>query len=269
MEQLKTGNFYGLTNTTVTLPGIVLTDTEYTCPYVDWHFHENAYFTLVLQGKVVERNHKHEYRCTAGDLLFHHSQEAHYNTKPNGYTRGFQLEITGDWFTQYDMSNNAIEGSIKLNDPRFKLAIYRIYAVTKQQELSAAAAIDAELIALFQNEFFASTTCAVNRPQWVQKLDELLNDDLNSHFLTLAELAKAVGVHPVHLSRSFSTYFGCELAQYLRLLKIHHAWSMLPNCAHSVSQVAAASAFADQSHLTRHFKSEYDLTPMACRKLFL
>lgn len=269
MEQLRSGHFYGLTNRKVEFSGLVLTDTEYTCPFVDWHYHENAYFTLVLQGRVIERNHEQEYRCTAGDLLFHHSQEAHYNVKPSGYTRGFQLEVKDDWFNGYDMPNNCMAGSRKLNDPRHKLAIYRIYAATAQhKKTQAAAVIDAELIALFQNGTH-SISITHDCPKWVQRLEELLRDDHDSHLFTLTELAQKAGVHPVHLSRSFPAYFGCQLGQYMRLLKTHHAWSMFPNRDASVSAIAAASGFADQSHLIRHFKALHGITPTACRKLFL
>jgi hypothetical protein len=48
MKQLSTGQFYGQTNETFHLNGITLTDTEYTHSKVDWHYHQNPYFTFIL-----------------------------------------------------------------------------------------------------------------------------------------------------------------------------------------------------------------------------
>ena len=62
MKHLKTGQFYGITNETIHLAGVTLTDTEYTHEKVDWHYHENAYFTFLLEGAVLEGNK----RCSVG-----------------------------------------------------------------------------------------------------------------------------------------------------------------------------------------------------------
>ena len=58
MKLLQTGQFYGQTNNTFLLNGLALTDTEYTQEKVDWHYHENAYFTFILQGNIIEGNKK-------------------------------------------------------------------------------------------------------------------------------------------------------------------------------------------------------------------
>lgn len=93
MRHLQTGQFYGQTNTIHNFEGITLTDTEYTHEKVDWHYHENAYFTFILQGNLIEGNKREIYKCSAGTLLFHNWHESHYNIKPKGFTRGFHVEI--------------------------------------------------------------------------------------------------------------------------------------------------------------------------------
>lgn len=47
MKLSQTGEFYGQTNTTIKLEGLTLTHTVYTHDKVDWHYHENAYFTFI------------------------------------------------------------------------------------------------------------------------------------------------------------------------------------------------------------------------------
>ncbi len=58
MEQLRTGTFFGTTNETVQLDFCTITNTEYTLDKVDWHYHENAYFTFILKGKLLECKRK-------------------------------------------------------------------------------------------------------------------------------------------------------------------------------------------------------------------
>ena len=109
MKKLLTGQFYGQTNQTIYLDGITLTDTEYTHDKVDWHYHENAYFTFILQGNVIEGNKKEVYNCSEGSLLFHNWQEPHYNIKPTGFTRGFQIELEQKWIDAFAFDLNNLQ----------------------------------------------------------------------------------------------------------------------------------------------------------------
>lgn len=257
----ETGQFYGQTNHCFQQNGLTLTDTEYTLPEVDWHYHENAYFTFILQGRVIEGNKKEVYHCGAGDLLFHHWQDAHYNIKPPGFTRGFHIEINPAWFAQYDLPHNLIEGSVRLKDPRLKLQMYRIFKESKVQDCKAA--IDTLLIELFNHE----TVKDEQLPPWARKLNELLHDDKESHLYTLKELATAVSVHPVHLSRTFPLYFNARLSDYQRQLKLQKALGLLGDKNQTLSAIAASCGFADQSHFIRQFKQVQKMTPLAYRKM--
>ena len=91
MNTLKPGEYYGTHYQKLAFKDIVITDTEYTHPKVDWHHHENPYFTYLLQGKLFEANKKEAYYLEPGSLLFHHWQDAHYNIKPPEFTRGFHI----------------------------------------------------------------------------------------------------------------------------------------------------------------------------------
>ena len=52
LKQLREGQYFGVINHQSSFNGINITDTEYTHEYVDWHCHENPYFTFLLQGKL-------------------------------------------------------------------------------------------------------------------------------------------------------------------------------------------------------------------------
>lgn len=267
MNLLTTGQFYGTTNQSLRLGALNLTDTEYTHPKVDWHYHENAYFTFILQGRVLEGNKKELYHCAAGDLLFHYWQEPHYNLKPRGFTRGFHLELQPGWLTGYDLPAGLMEGSIRLKHPALKLLMYRIFAETKQRGPLAASGVDSLLLDLFGTASGKKRSETSTPPAWVGQLEELLYEEPDSHLLTLTELARKVDIHPVHLSRAFPAWFHCHLGDYFRLLKVQRALALLPDRHTSLAAIAADCGFADQSHFIRIFRNHQHMTPLSFRKL--
>ena len=149
MVHLQTGQFYGQTNETILLDGITLTDTEYTHDTVDWHYHENSYFTFILDGKLIEGNKKTTHQCETGGLIFHNSQEPHYNIKPEGCTRGFHIELKPQWFRIYEMNPDSSAGSLKITNPGIKILMYNIFKESKLSHLTSQSAIDSLLIELF------------------------------------------------------------------------------------------------------------------------
>ena len=77
-----------------------------------------------------------------------------------------------------------------------------------------------------------------------------------------AALAAISGLTECHLIRSFHLEFGLPPHAYHLRLRLAVAAELLSNGL-SVSTVAYACGFADQSHLSRKFKEVYGLTPAA------
>jgi AraC family transcriptional regulator len=265
MNNLKTGQFYGTTNETIRLDGLTLTDTEYTHEKVDWHYHENAYFTLILEGRVIEGNKKETYHCDAGSLLFHNWQESHYNVKPNGFTRGFHIELEHNWLSKYEISNAGIQGNINLADPYAKMLMYNLFRESKLDQHNGTLAIDMLLIELFSLMNNIQVSSEKKNPVWVKQIRELLNNAPEN--LSLTDIAKILNIHPVHLSRDFAKYFNCRLGDYRRVIKVEHALTLLPKTELSLTEIALQCGFADQSHFIRSFKSLQHLSPLQYRRL--
>jgi len=266
MEILQTGQFYGVTNETKTLGSLTITDTEYTQERVDWHYHENAYFTFLLDGMVLEGNKKETYHCTAGTLLFHNWQDPHYNIKPKGFTRGFHIECKPQWFLAVDMDTAHLQGSINLHNPELKALMYNIFKECKQD--SGSLAVDTLLVELFSRSIKTEDRLSGKIPLWVLKIRDLLHDDL-SYDWSLYSLSAQLDIHPVHLSRSFSKYFGCCIGAYIRGIRLQKSLSMIAEGSLSLTNIALNCGFADQSHFIRSFRSLYQITPYAYKKLLM
>ena len=105
----------------------------------------------------------------------------------------------------------------------------------------------------------------VTPPAWLARARNMLNDCLADSSLRVSQVARAVNVHPVHLSRVFADHQGCSPAEYLHRVRLDHALRLLPT-ARPLTEVALASGFSDQSHLTRCFRSSFGTTPGAWRR---
>lgn len=268
MKFLQTGHFFGETNQRIYLNGITLTDTEYTHKYVDWHFHENAYFTFILQGKLIEGNKKETYTCANGSLLFHSWQEPHYNIKPEGYTRGFHIEFNKDCFAEFDFDINSLQGNFIIENTDIKLLLYKIFRETKTIDNLTATSIEILLCETFWKMIRFRETLQKPRPLWATKLKEILSESYADK-LSLINLSHELNIHPIHLSRTFSKYFHSTFSEYVRKIRIEKSLALLPDKNLTLTEIAHRCGFADQSHFLRSFKEINGVKPSEYRKLLI
>lgn len=91
---------------------------------------------------------------------------------------------------------------------------------------------------------------------------------IEAHFaepLALATVAALVGVHPVHLARTFRRAYHTTFAAYIRDMRIEFARRELAMSAAPLSEIAAAAGFCDQSHFSRLFKRSTGMSPSEYR----
>lgn len=96
-----------------------------------------------------------------------------------------------------------------------------------------------------------------------------LEDYIREHIaddLSLAQLAEIAGVSPSHFARLFRNSFGVPPHRYLLERRLAAARDLLRSKRDSIAEIAAVTGFSDQSHLTRLFKRQFELTPMQFRR---
>ncbi len=258
MNILKKGEFFGTHCQKLTFENIIITDTEYTHPKVDWHYHENPYFTYLLQGKLFESNKKESYHLAPGSLLFHNWQDAHYNIKPPEYTRGFHIELNENWFSNYDIQITNFEGSINIKNPLTKNLMTKVYVESKINDQYSNLGIETLLIEIFRN-IKLSKKISTKKPDWVNKLQELLLEERMDY--SLNNLRSILGIHPIHLSRAFHRYFGTSLSNYIRVVKVNKAFCLIASNKISMADIYYQCGFYDQSHFISSFKRIYNTSP--------
>jgi AraC-like DNA-binding protein len=103
-------------------------------------------------------------------------------------------------------------------------------------------------------------------PEFVRLARSAIDDCYaDSGRVSLHALAALAGVSPFHLAREFKRASGLAPHQYVIQTRIHHAARLLAGGL-AISDVAATVGFADQSHLTTHFKRHVGVTPATWRR---
>ena len=93
---------------------------------------------------------------------------------------------------------------------------------------------------------------------------------LDGHFtdqrLSLGQLATAAGYHEKYLSHVFKKRFGMGFSEYLKLLRIRYAVTLIENGVTSVKNVALLSGFSDPLYFSRVFTETVGVSPKNYRK---
>ncbi len=102
-------------------------------------------------------------------------------------------------------------------------------------------------------------------PSWLDKAVELLHDRYLED-LTIAKVANGIGIHPVHLARSFRRHFRCSPGEFTRFCRLERAAGMLTRSDRSLSEIALESGFGDQSQFNKAFARDLGIAPGEYRR---
>jgi AraC family transcriptional regulator len=97
-------------------------------------------------------------------------------------------------------------------------------------------------------------------PRWLPRALDALTERAGRRGAG-AEVARSLGIHPVHLARTVRRFTGLTLRDYVRRERIIRGSKLLRSSEHSLSRVAHEAGFADHSHFTREFVRRHGHTP--------
>lgn len=213
-----------------------------------FHFHENPHLNFILNGGIVDKRQNRETERRSGDLMFFHAGEPHQTFYRSFPEINISFEIDESLFSNRSLGETLrIESLCKDVNTKFTaLKIYKELAI--RDEFS-----DSTIEMLILNLLSSESETKHERPKWVEKVIELLNDRWHEP-LSLKDLAEAANVYPTTISKHFPKYVSCTLGEYRRRLKIEKSLGLIKNSNQSLTEIAYQCGFADQSHFTRTFK---------------
>ncbi|NGO43311.1 helix-turn-helix transcriptional regulator [Streptomyces ureilyticus] len=235
--------------------------TEYAYPM---HVHDAWTLLIVDDGAVRYDLDRHEHG-TPHDTVTLLPPHVPHNGSP-ATPHGFRKRVLYLDATQLDESfiGPAVDGP-DLADPVLRTRVGQLHSALRHpgDELEAAsrlALIGERLRGHLRPRLTGPTG---ERPSPDHGVAHTLRELLDARLvpgIALDEAARLVHAHPAHLVRAFSAAFGIAPHQYLMSRRVDRARRLLLG-GHPPSEVATATGFYDQSHLTRHFKRLVGVTP--------
>ncbi len=245
----------------------------------DVHTHDTACFALITEGAIRIRMRGREFVAKAGDLYAIDADEPHagWPVDRSGWrqrtvyvrTEHLRSLLADDGEGGPAGRGAAIRGPI-IGDARLNALFYRVH---EGSELQGDALRREERYLRFVARLFerhvhdpvpaAWSAPAGAEPRAVRIAREFLDHRLDSQ-VHLEEIAGAAGLPTFRLFRAFERHLGMTPHAYQRQARVRSAIALI-RLGRPLSEVAAATGFTDQAHLTRWFRRMMGVTPGAFR----
>jgi AraC family transcriptional regulator len=258
MLYLNKGEYQGRINKMVSAGGVLIGLTEYHRDQsaAPMHAHENPHLSFALKGEMAVRRRRHSGLETSVETLSYlRSGEPHQNILCTATGKNINLEIEPGFLDRYELRDNDLESLTRF--PGTSLMMLKLYKELHFQQDAFVDNIHLLLLSLIQPQL---QVIKPGIPTWVGLVREILHDGWNQD-VTLTQLATTAGIHPVTISRYFVRYFGCGLGEYRRRMKLERALAMINSSAGTLTEIAYACAFFDQSHFIKAFKESTGFLP--------
>jgi AraC family transcriptional regulator len=109
----------------------------------------------------------------------------------------------------------------------------------------------------------ALSTAPLSVPKWLRTLRAEVRSGRGPR---TTKLARALGLHPAYLARCYRHAFGEGLTDTRRRCRVEEAVGHLRTTNQPLAEVAVASGFSDESHMTRNFSQLLGRTPLQIRQ---
>jgi AraC family transcriptional regulator len=266
MQLLGPATYLGLNDSSYPLEGGWLTVTRFTetsSLFCGPHAHANPHVTFLIAGGTQEKRGGAIHERKAGDLVFFHSCEIHQNSQTPVNSVNINLELDAQFLSRQFTAEYDLENLLRSDSSLVKFAILQSYKELQIDDSETGLAVKS-LTMLFgagNLEKLSKTQC----PPWVYKVKEALHDNWNNP-ISLDQLARFASVHPVTISRYFPRFFGTNIGEYRRMLKIERALHLIKINRHTLTEIGYMCGFADQSHFGRTMKRLTGFLPEAYKK---
>lgn len=230
---------------------------------VDPHAHLGSLLILVIEGEVIEEVGGRRIVIGPGGVTVRHPGQVH-SASFGRPTRLLSLEFTPAW-TAETGTTGLFAALSETPGPvgRTKGGFAVHHALT-------AIAIDP----LRRLELVGHTLCLLAElarrmgtpqiPRWLREARDYLEDHVTAS-VSLAEVAKRVGVHRVHLSRAFHRHYGRTISDFVMEQRIGAALALVTGSDDSMATIATRTGFSGPTQFGRAFRRHLGTSPARFR----
>lgn len=236
------------------------------CAFIPPHEHEFGYLSLVLRGGFEEKVGQGSQFNSSASVIFMPPGIAHSEQMSPKGARSFTVILKPTLLANHADDLRHLRSCQWFHGGRAAKLMLRAYENFLLDADGAEFALAEDIFQLCSLVKHPEPTSSRLPSRSLRAAVDLLHAQPTSD-LPFGELAATVGVDPAYLARAFHRKMGCTMSEYRRRLWVRKAAHLLASTREPIAQVALTAGFADQSHLTRIFKSETGLTPQSYRTL--
>ncbi len=257
-----------------------LSPSDTTVPRPKWH--EQMEFKLILSGKGEISCGSTLFLAEPGDIIAINACELHSTTPVGNETLRYHVLMLSPQLLYGDMPGQLLtpylDGKKRFQNHIRGDAVCRHFFLTMMKEMeeqhTAYPMAVVGNFTLFLTELIRQYTEPGNPlsssdtlSQYAKKLEPalLMIGDRYREDLTLPMLADACGLSMYHFSRIFRQVTGQPVIAYLNTYRMGKAEMLLRFTELSVSDIAAAVGYKDNSYFTRAFRKQFGLPPSEYR----
>ena len=229
------------------------------------HVHAHARFVLILKGSLSVSLDGDTATYGPSTLLFRSANEPHSYVISRSGATCLIVDVDDEWHARARQHAPVLTRSTGFRRGFVIHLAHRLYGEFRlRDEVSRLAIESIALGVLAEASRRVVRAAEPPTPLWLQQARALVDQHFTER-LPLSIVADRVGVHPVHLARSFQRFYNTTFASHVRHRRIEFARRQLASTAAALSDIAAAAGFCDQSHFSRTFKRHTGLTPAEYR----
>jgi AraC family transcriptional regulator len=261
-QALGAGNFYGSVEARREQCGAIFTILRHASPKkLPAHSHELPFFALLLEGEYGERYQGRERQFRPFTVHFRPAGIPHQDEVGPRGVRFFEIEIQPAWRRRLMDCSATLD--LAHEDSKGGPLLWLGMKMLRKFQGAAAAddlSVESLLVEMLAQVAHMRQENIAHPPAWLERIMEKLTAEYCQR-LTLDELSREAGVHPVHLSRVFRKCMGKGIGEYVHHLRIRAACEQMLSPEVSMAEISLAAGFADQSHFTRAFRKATGMTP--------
>jgi AraC family transcriptional regulator len=265
----RAGTFFGQTLNRHQANGLLLVESRYEPGFQSpRHAHERAFCYVVVEGSGAQTCGNRTRSCRTSEVIFHPAGDMHSNRWHETGGRCLHLEFEARWLDRVRQCAPVLDRPAKFRGGMPAWLAARLYRELQAPDDFFAMAIEGlalELVAWAARDSIGVR--GARPPGWLRRVKHLIEARFQEP-LTLVDLAREAGVHPVHLVTVFRRYLHCTPFDFVRRLRVNFVAEQLVHGETCLVEIALRAGFTQQSHFCRVFKNVTGLTPSAYRQLF-
>lgn len=254
----------GVLTRSQSVDGLVVDETMHNVmDWVDPHAHTGSLLLLVIEGELIEEVSGRRIPIGPGGLVVRHPGQVHSATfgRP---TRLLSLEFSPAWTAQTGTAgllHELSEAAAPVPRTTRGYAVHHALTVLAADPLRRLELVGQTLCLLAE---LARRLGAPQIPRWLRQARGYLEDHLTAS-VSLAEVAKEVGVHRVHLSRAFHRHYGKTISEFVMEQRIGAALALVTGSDDSMASIAVRTGFSGPTQFGRAFRRHVGTSPARFR----